>query len=65
MMRSIEDVLNDLPTENKLQKFLRFCKNVKNLLIILYTLRKGIGDPKIPLTQRQQQKRGKRYENSW
>lgn len=42
MMRSIEEVFNNLPTENKLQKFLRFYKNVENILIVLYTLRKGV-----------------------
>ena len=42
-MRSIEEVLNTLPTENKLQKFLRVCKNIKNVIIILHTL-KGIKD---------------------
>lgn len=40
-MRSIEEVLNDLPTENKLQKFLRFCKNVKNVIIVLKEVKIG------------------------
>lgn len=44
-MRSIEEVLNDLPIENKLQKFLRFCKNIKNIIIVLYVL-KGTKDEK-------------------
>lgn len=39
-MRTTEEILNNLPTENKLQKFLRFCKNIHNLVIILYTLKK-------------------------
>lgn len=39
-MRSIEEVLNSLPIENKAQKFLRFCKNIKSVVIVLYDLRK-------------------------
>lgn len=40
-MRSIEEVLNSLPIENKTQKFLRVCKNIKNVIIVLYVLKSG------------------------
>jgi hypothetical protein len=37
-VKSIEEFLNTLPTENKLQKFSRLYKNIKNIIIVLYTL---------------------------
>ena len=39
-VRSIKEFLDALPTENKLQKFIRLCKNIKNAVVVLHTLSK-------------------------
>lgn len=36
--KTLEAFINDLPIENKSQKFLRLCRKIRTILIVLYDL---------------------------